>query len=118
MVSYFGMSESIGNVSFFDSSGQSEYSFNKPYSEKTAEMIDKEVNALVESAYKRAKDILQENINGLTELAELLLDKEVIFSEDIERIFGKRKFAEPEKFIKSNNSGKETNAAENQTSDN
>jgi len=104
MVSYFGMSESVGNVSFFDSSGQSEYSFIKPYSEKTAELIDKEVNSLVEKSYVRAKSILTENKTGLTELAELLLDKEVIFSEDIERIFGKRKFAEPQKVVKANNS--------------
>ncbi|MCX6258509.1 MAG: ATP-dependent zinc metalloprotease FtsH [Bacteroidia bacterium] len=99
MVTYFGMSKTVGNVSFFDSSGQNEYAFNKPYSDKTAELIDKEVNNLVESAYIRAKDILSENKPGLVELAEILLDKEVIFAEDIERIFGKRKFTEPVKAV-------------------
>lgn len=91
MVSYFGMSDKIGNLSFYDSSGQSDFGFTKPYSEKTAELIDKEVKDIVEESYKRAKEVLRENMKGLTELAELLLDKEVIFSEDLERIFGKRK---------------------------
>ncbi len=90
MVSYFGMSKKIGNISFYDSTGQQEYSFNKPYSEKTAELIDKEVNAFVEEQYARAKKILAEHKDGLTQLGELLLEKEVIFSEDLERIFGKR----------------------------
>jgi len=92
MVTYFGMSENVGNISFYDSSGQNEYAFNKPYSEKTAELIDKEVKDLVEKAYERAKDVLTENKEKLIELGELLLDNEVIFSEDLEKIFGKRKF--------------------------
>ena len=91
MVSYFGMSEKVGNISFYDSSGQSDFGFTKPYSEKTAELIDKEVKEIIEESYKRAQSVLKEHIKGLTELAELLLDKEVIFSEDLERIFGKRK---------------------------
>jgi len=91
MVSYFGMSEKVGNISFYDSSGQSDFGFTKPYSEKTAELIDKEVKEIIEESYKRAQRVLKEHMNGLTELAELLLDKEVIFSEDLERIFGKRK---------------------------
>jgi AFG3 family protein len=95
MVTYFGMSEKIGNISFYDSSGQNEYAFNKPYSEKTAEAIDEEVNRIVEQAYKRAKDILNKNKKGLTVLAEQLLEKEVIFSEDLEKIFGKRKWEMP-----------------------
>jgi cell division protease FtsH len=90
MISYFGMSEKVGNRSYFDSSGQNEYAFNKPYSEKTAELIDDEVKVVVDQQYKRAKDILKKNIDGLTKLAELLLEKEVIFSDDLERIFGKR----------------------------
>ncbi len=92
MVSYFGMSEKVGNISFYDSNGQSDFSFTKPYSEKTAELIDKEVNKIVEEQYDRAKSILRNNMEGLKKLAEQLLEKEVIFSEDLEKIFGKRKW--------------------------
>ena len=91
MVSFFGMSDKVGNISFYDSSGQSDFGFTKPYSEKTAELIDQEVNQIIAESYVRAKEVLKNNMKGLTELAELLLDKEVIFSEDLERIFGKRK---------------------------
>ncbi len=102
MVSYFGMSKKIGNLSFYDSSGQHEFSFNKPYSEKTAEVIDQETNRIITEQYNRAKKVLSENKVKLAELANLLLEKEVIFSEDLERIFGKRKFepAETEMLIK------------------
>ncbi len=96
MVTYFGMSKKIGNISFYDSTGQNEYNFSKPYSETTAELIDKEVKAIVDGAYKHAKDLLTKNKKGLTRLADLLLEKEVIFSEDLERVFGKRKFVKPE----------------------
>jgi len=96
MVSFFGMSDEVGHLSFFDSQGRNEYSFNKPYSEKTAELIDKEAKKLIEDQYKRAKNILNENKEELIKLSELLLEKEVIFSEDVERIFGKRKFEEEE----------------------
>jgi len=91
MVSFFGMSEKVGNVSFYDSTGQADFGFTKPYSEKTAELIDQEVKKLIEESYLRAQEVLRNNIRGLTELAELLLEKEVIFSEDLERIFGKRR---------------------------
>jgi cell division protease FtsH len=91
MVSFFGMSDKVGNVSFYDSSGQSDYGFTKPYSEKTAEIIDNEVKQVIDESYIRAKELLKANMKGLVELAELLLEKEVIFSEDLERIFGKRK---------------------------
>jgi len=91
MVSYFGMSKKIGNKSFYDSSGQNEYAFNKPYSEKTAETIDEEVDKIINESYERAKNILVKHKKGLTVLAEQLLEKEVIFSEDLEKIFGKRK---------------------------
>ena len=91
MVAYFGMSKGIKNISFYDSSGQNEFAFSKPYSEKTAELIDKEAKAIIEEAYKRAKETLEKNKDGLTQLAELLLDREVIFSEDLENIFGPRK---------------------------
>ena len=91
MVSFFGMSEKVGNLSFYDSSGQSDFGFTKPYSEKTAELIDQEVKGIINESYKRATEVLKANMKGLTELAEILLEKEVIFSEDLERIFGKRK---------------------------
>ena len=97
MVTYFGMSEKIGNKSFYDSSGQNEYAFNKPYSEKTAELIDEEVNRIIDEAYKRAKGILVKYRKGLSKLAELLLEKEVIFTEDLEKIFGKRPDGTPKR---------------------
>ncbi|MFT3740429.1 MAG: hypothetical protein QM786_16905 [Breznakibacter sp.] len=90
MVTYFGMSERLGNISFFDSSGQNEYAFSKPYSEKTAELIDEEAKKTVEEQYLRAKQILTDNREKHVELAELLLEREVIFSEDLEKIFGQR----------------------------
>lgn len=90
MVVYFGLNKEIGNISFYDSSGQNEYAFQKPYSEKTAETIDQEVRKIVEAAYARAKTILSENRDKLEQLATLLLDREVIFREDLEVIFGKR----------------------------
>lgn len=98
MVSIFGMSEKIGNISYYDSSGQSDYGFTKPYSEKTAELIDSEVKTLIDTSYKRAKQVLKDNMAKHSKLAELLLEREVIFSEDLEAIFGKRKFGEPAGF--------------------
>ncbi len=92
MVAYYGLSDKIGNISYYDSSGQSEYSFQKPYSEKTAELIDQEVHELAEKAYKRAVDILSKNIDKLKLLAEKLLTDEVIFTEDVEAIYGPRTF--------------------------
>jgi len=92
MVAYFGMSDNIGNISFYDSTGQSEYAFVKPYSEKTSQTIDEEVHDLVEKAYLKAKELLLEYREGLEKLATQLLEKEVIFSEDLEIIFGKRKY--------------------------
>ncbi|NMB73447.1 MAG: ATP-dependent zinc metalloprotease FtsH, partial [Bacteroidales bacterium] len=91
MVAYFGMSERLGNLSYYDSSGQGEYSFSKPYSEKTAETIDEEAKAIVEEQFQRALKVLEVNKSGLIQLAEQLLEKEVIFSEDLEKIFGPRK---------------------------
>ncbi|MFZ2287763.1 MAG: ATP-dependent zinc metalloprotease FtsH [Bacteroidales bacterium] len=91
MVAWFGMSDEVGNMSYYDSSGQSEYGFTKPYSEKTAELIDSEAKKIVEQSYNKAKEVISANIDGLRQLAEQLLEKEVIFSEDLERIFGRRK---------------------------
>ncbi len=90
MVAYFGMSDKVGNMSYYDSTGQSDMSFTKPYSEQTAQEIDREVRVLIDRAYDLAVKTLQDNATGLHELAELLLEKEVVFSEDLERIFGKR----------------------------
>ncbi|MDR2847669.1 MAG: ATP-dependent zinc metalloprotease FtsH [Bacteroidales bacterium] len=92
MVSYYGMGQQLGNMSFYDSSGQSEYAFTKPYSDKTSESIDNEAFKLVAKAYDRAKEILVKHEGGLKQLAEILLEKEVIFAEDLEKIFGKRPF--------------------------
>jgi len=96
MVSIFGMSEKVGTVSFYDSSGQSDYSFTKPYSEKTAELIDQEAKNIIDGQYKRALEILREHAEGHQKLAQVLLDREVIFSEDLEHIFGKRKWGKHE----------------------
>jgi AFG3 family protein len=90
MVCYFGMSEKVGNLSFYDSTGQTDYSFTKPYSEKTAELIDNEIKSLVDHAYIRCKQVLQKHEEGHKLLAERLLEKEVIFSDDLEEIFGPR----------------------------
>jgi len=95
MVTIYGLNERIGNLTYYDSSGQSEYNFTKPYSEKTAELIDKEISNLVEEQYQRAIQILEDNKDKLTELAEVLLEKEVIFKDDLEKIFGKRPFEQP-----------------------
>ena len=99
MVTYYGMSEKIGNLSFYDSTGARGYDLTKPYSEKTAELIDKEVKELIEVIHDRTKKILNDNFEGFSALASLLLEKEVIFAEDLERIFGPRageKAQEPE----------------------
>ena len=90
MVTIYGLSENIGNISYYDSSGQSEYSFGKPYSEETAKKIDVEIKDIIENQYKRAVTILHENRDKLDALAQKLLEKEVIFREDLEDIFGKR----------------------------
>jgi len=95
MVCYFGMSEKVGNLSFYDSSGQTDYSFTKPYSEKTAELIDTEIKSLVDHAYIRSKQVLEKYTQGHQLLAERLLEKEVIFSDDLEEIFGPRPGVKP-----------------------
>jgi len=92
MVTYFGLNKKIGNISFYDSSGQQEYALTKPYSERTAQVIDEEVHEMVEAAYQKALKLLQKNKEKVDQLAQFLLDKEVIFREDLENIFGKRTF--------------------------
>ena len=92
MVTIYGLSDKIGNLTYYDSSGQNEYGFSKPYSEKTAELIDKEISDIIEKQYQRAIKLLEENKDKLTQLAEVLLEKEVIFKDNLEKIFGKRPF--------------------------
>ena len=91
MVAYYGMSDEVGTLSYYDSTGQSDMSFTKPYSEKTAQEIDSETRRVIDEAYRMAEKVLKEHKEGLKELAELLLQREVVFTEDVERIFGKRK---------------------------
>jgi len=91
MVSFFGMSKSIGNISFYDSTGQLDFALSKPYSEKVAEQIDKEAKEIIDIQYERAKEVLANHKEGLIKVAERLLEKEVIFSEDLEAIFGKHR---------------------------
>ncbi len=107
MVMYYGLDETIGNVSYYDSTGQQEYSFQKPFSEKTAEKIDAEVSKLIESAYQEALRILNEHKDGLAQLAQKLIDKEVIFSDDLVAIFGERPWKHEERTFKRRNEEKE-----------
>ena len=92
MVTIYGLNEEIGNLTYYDSSGQDNYGFSKPYSEDTARKIDAEISKIIEEQYQRAIKVLTENKDKLTTLAERLLEKEVIFKEDLEKIFGKRNF--------------------------
>ena len=96
MVAYYGMSEKVGTISYYDSTGQSDMAFTKPYSERTAQQIDDEVKAIISEAYNRAEAVIAAHREGLITLAELLLEREVVFTEDVERIFGKRDGMTPE----------------------
>lgn len=89
MVTIYGLNDKVGNLTYYDSSGQSEYNFTKPYSESTSELIDKEISNLIETQYQRAIDLLTKHKDKLGQLADILLDKEVIFKDDLETIFGK-----------------------------
>ena len=99
MVQVYGLNEAIGNISFYDSTGNQEYNFQKPYSEKTAELIDSEVKKIVDLQYKRAKQLLADNKEKLTKLANKLLEDEVIFKEDLVKIFGKRPYEKDEPLV-------------------
>ncbi|MCQ2191502.1 MAG: ATP-dependent zinc metalloprotease FtsH [Paludibacteraceae bacterium] len=92
MVAYYGFSEKLRNISYYDSTGAYDYGFSKPYGAQTAELIDAEVKRIIDEQYKRATQILTENKEGHEKLANLLFDKEVIFAENLEEIFGKRKW--------------------------
>jgi cell division protease FtsH len=116
MVIVYGLNDKIGNLTYYDSSGQSEYSFTNPYSEKTAEIIDEEISKIIEEQYQRAIAILKKHKKELIQLAEILIEKEVIFEDDLIRIFGKREFEErvlvKRKKDSTNNTPKETNKSE------
>ena len=125
MVAYYGLDERIGNRSYYDSTGQQDYALTKPFSEKTAEIIDEQVSKLVESAYQEALRILGDNLEGLTQLANKLIDKEVVFGDDLEMIFGKRPWVKeeidfPKDTQKSTDDGQQTDTTEetNGTNDN
>lgn len=90
MVAYFGMSDKLANMSYYDSTGQADYGFTKPYSEKTAELIDAEAKKIIAEQYERAKAILTEHKEGHNQLAQILLEREVLFAEDVEKVLGKR----------------------------
>ena len=92
MVTIYGLNDKIGNVTYYDSTGQNEYGFSKPYSDDTAKIIDAEISELIEGQYQRAIKILKENKDKLNQLADILIEKEVIFKDDLEAIFGKRTF--------------------------
>ena len=100
MVTYYGMSDEIGTVSYYDSTGSRGFELGKPYSEKTAELIDKEVKELIQSIHDKTEQLLRENFDGFSQLAALLLEKEVIFADDLERIFGPRAGAAADEPIK------------------
>ena len=91
MVVYFGMSQRLPNLNYYDSTGQ-DWGFTKPYSEETAKLIDNEVQQIIDEQYDRAKEILSKHAEGHHQLAQVLLEREVIYSEDVEHIFGKRKW--------------------------
>ena len=114
MVTVYGLNDKIGNISYYDSSGQSEYNFGKPYSEQTAKIIDEEISKMVETQYQRALKILTDNRDKLEALAGKLLDKEVIFREDLEEIFGKRAWEPeiPESKVSSENKEEISNSTE------
>ena len=96
MVTIYGLNDALGNITYYDSSGQNEYGFTKPYSEETAQKIDMEISKIIEKQYQRAIKLLEENKDKLAELAERLLEKEVIFKDDLQKIFGKRPFEKEE----------------------
>ncbi len=109
MIAYLGMSEKLPNLCYYNNE---EYSFNRPYSEKTAELIDEEVKSMVNEQYERAKQILSEHKEGHNKLAQLLIDKEVIFAEDVEEIFGKRPWASRSEEISANKISEDLKKAE------
>jgi len=116
MVTIYGLNEKIGNITYYDSSGQNEYGFGKPYSEKTAQTIDEEVRSIVDVQYKRAVDLLTTHKEKLSQLADMLLEKEVIFKTDLETVFGKRPFdKEDDQPVEATSDKDDEKQAENKT---
>ncbi|MFK5878949.1 MAG: ATP-dependent zinc metalloprotease FtsH [Flavobacteriaceae bacterium] len=117
MVTVYGLNERIGNITYYDSSGQNEYGFTKPYSEETAKIIDEEISKIIEEQYQRAIDILTKHKDKLVELAEVLLEKEVIFKANLETIFGKRPFVVEEKVKSKKATAKKTESKPKENSE-
>ena len=112
MITLYGMNDKVGNISFNDQQDQ----FNRPYSEKTAEMIDEEVRKLIDSVYTRTKQLLTDKASGLENLAQKLLEKEILFQSDLEEILGKRPFSHRttyDEFVNGDDSGNQRPVAEN-----
>ncbi len=107
MVTYYGMSDKLPNVCYYDSTGQADATFRSPYSEERARVIDEEVSSIIDSQYERAKKILSENADKHMQLAELLLEREVIFTEDVEKIFGPRPWKKREEELAEENAAEE-----------
>ena len=114
MVAYAGMSDKLSNLCYYNNQ---EYSFNRPYSEKTAETIDTEVHKMIQEQYERAKELLNEHKEGHAELARILIEKEVIFAEDVEKIFGKRPWASRSEEIFADNKTAENGSEETKTAE-
>lgn len=113
MVTIYGLNDELGNITYYDSSGQTDYNFSKPYSEDTAQKIDAEISKIIEAQYQRAIQLLLDNKDKLSELAERLLDKEVIFKDDLEKIFGKRPFEKSENKDTNVNTSQESTTSTN-----
>jgi cell division protease FtsH len=96
LITVYGLNDTIGNITYYDSSGESDYNFSKPYSEDTAQKIDREISILIEGQYDRAVKLMEDNKEKLTTLAERLLEKEVLFKDDLLTILGKRPFDKEE----------------------
>ena len=109
MIAYAGMSDKLPNLCYYSND---EFAFNKPYSEHTAEIIDQEVQKMINEQYVRAKELLQHHQEGHNQLAQLLIEREVIFAEDVEKIFGKRPWASRSEEISANKTAAELKKAE------
>ena len=113
MVSIYGLNETLGNITYYDSSGQTDYNFSKPYSEQTAQVIDKEISKIIEKQYSRAISLLKKSKDKLKQLADRLLEKEVIFKDDLENILGKRPYKTNNEKIEEAKLQKEKNEIKN-----
>ena len=112
MVTVYGLNEELGNITYYDSTGQSDYNFSKPYSEDTAQKIDKEISKLIEGQYERAIKLVKNNEDKLTTLAERLLEKEVLFKDDLLNILGERPFDKKDTEVEIEKEKKDESATE------